>query len=143
MTRPRVVIAEDHVLVRDVIRDVLRSECDVLAVVEDGGAALEAVAEHHPDFLLLDISMPVLNGMAVARRVHKASPGVNIVFVTAQGDPAYVEAAFEAGARGYVVKGALLTELPAAIHEIQAGREYRSARILRARPPEPAAQKLA
>lgn len=127
MNRPRVVVAEDHALIQEAIRRVLLCQaCDILAVVEDGPAALTTVAEQQPDFVLLDVSLPGLNGFAVARRVQASWPAVKIIFLTAQSERVMVEEAFRVGASGFVVKGAMLTELPAALQAIQAGETYRS-----------------
>lgn len=127
MERPRVVIAEDYVLIQEMIRDLLETEFDVVAAVEDGSAALNAVEEHRPDILLVDASLPVLSGFALTERVALAYPETSIIFVTAHSDPAYVDRAFELGAKAYLLKGSLHIELLPAIREVLAHRTYKSA----------------
>ena len=124
--RPRVVIADDFVMIQENIKKVIHTDCDIVATVEDGHAALEAVATHSPDILLLDVSLPGLNGFAVTETLTCIMAAVNVIFVTAHGDRSYVERAFEVGAMGYVLKGKIWTELPDAIREVANGRSYRS-----------------
>jgi two-component system response regulator DesR len=124
--RPRVVIAEDFVLIQEQIRQLLLPDCDVVAVVEDGGAALEAIALYNPDILVADISLPVMSGFAVAEKLKIAQSKVAVIFVTAHSERDYVKRAFEIGVKGYVLKRAMRTELPAAIRQIVAGSRYRS-----------------
>lgn len=126
VSRPRVVIAEDFVLIQENLRQVLQPECEVVAAVEDGEAALEAVATYGPDILLIDVSLPGLSGFAVAEKLQEAHATVGVIFVTAHSERDYVERAFEIGARGYVLKRAMRTELPAAIRQVTAGSRYRS-----------------
>ena len=124
--RPRVVIAEDFVLIQENIRKAIESDCDIVAAVEDGEAALEAVATKGVDILLLDVSLPGLSGFAVAEKLNGMKATVKVIFVTAHSDRVYVERAFEIGAAGYVVKGKIWTDLPAAIREVASGGSYRS-----------------
>lgn len=124
--RPRVVIAEDFVLIQENIRRALPPECEVIAAVEDGAAALDAVAGQNPDILLLDVSLPDMSGFAVAEKLFRINSPVKVIFVTAYADRSYVERAFEIGAVGYILKGNMWTELPAAIREVLAGGLYRS-----------------
>jgi DNA-binding NarL/FixJ family response regulator len=132
--RPRVVIAEDFVLIQESMRLALERDCDVMATVEDGEAALDAVAMHHADILLLDVSLPKLGGFMVAEKLSRANSAVKVIFVTAYTDKTYVERAFEIGAKGYVLKGALQTELLAAIREVTNGGVYRSPHLSVVRP---------
>lgn len=124
--RPRVVIAEDFVLIQENIRLLLKSECDVVAAVEDGESALSAVMNHEPDVLLVDVSLPGMSGFAVTQRLNELRSPVKVVFVTAHRDRNYAERAFEIGAKGYVIKSAMRSELPAAIRAVMGGRVYRS-----------------
>ena len=124
--RPRVVIAEDYVLIQENIRRSLPPECEVIAAVEEGAAALEAAAAQHPDILLLDVSLADMSGFAVAEKLFRANSPVKVIFLTAYADRSYVERAFEIGAKGYVLKGKMWTELPEAIREVLAGGLYRS-----------------
>lgn len=127
MSLPKAVLAEDHLLIQEAMRLELRREVEVVATVQDGAAALEAVAQHQPDVLLLDVSLPKVNGIAVAQRAKQSWPDLKILFVTAQSDRTYVEEAFRSGASGYLLKGAIGSELREAVREVLAGRLYRSA----------------
>lgn len=127
MSLPKAVLAEDHLLIQEAMRLELRRVVEVVATVQDGAAALEAVAQHQPDVLLLDVSLPKVNGIAVAQRAKQSWPDLKILFVTAQSDRKYVEEAFRSGASGYLLKGAIGSELREAVREVLAGRLYRSA----------------
>jgi DNA-binding NarL/FixJ family response regulator len=120
------VIAEDFVLIQENIRALLEDEFDVVAAVEDGQSALEAVANGHPDVLLVDISLPVLTGLKVAEKLRESDSQVRVMFVTAHRDREYVQRAFETGAKGYVLKGSIATELVPAVRAVLAGGVYRS-----------------
>ena len=124
--RPRIVIAEDFVLIQENIRLLLRSECDVVAAVEDGESALMAVTNHEPDILLVDVSLPGMSGFAVTQRLNELGSPVKVVFVTAHRDRHYADRAFEVGAKGYVIKSAMRSELPAAIRAVMSGELYTS-----------------
>ena len=126
---PRVVIAEDYVLIQENIRRALPPECEIIAAVEEGAAALEVVAAQAPDILLLDVSLPDISGFAVAEKLLLANSTVKVVFLTAYADRSYAERAFEMGAKGYLLKGKMWTELPAAIREVLAGGVYQSSVI--------------
>lgn len=126
LNRPRVVIAEDFVLIQEGIRLAIQQHCDVVAAVEDGEAALDAVAKHSPDILLLDVSLPKIKGFAVAEKLMRARSAVKVIFVSAYCDKNYAAKAFEMGAMGYVLKGAIEKELPTAIREVSSGHSYRS-----------------
>lgn len=98
--RPRVVIAEDHVLVREGMRQLLAADFDVVAVVDDGRDLLQTAEATQPDLILLDISMPRLNGLDAARQLARGCPDARLICVTMHEAPAYVQAAFAAGAHG-------------------------------------------
>lgn len=102
----------------------LAGELDVVGAVEDGRALLTAAERLKPDVILLDISMPLLNGLDAARQLAQVSPNSKLVFVTMHADPAYVRQAFRAGASGYVVKSSASSHLIEAIQEVAAGRRY-------------------
>jgi len=121
-----VVIAEDFTLIQESIRLLLQPHCEVVAAVEDGEAAVKAVAALCPDILLLDVSLPHLGGFAIAEQLLRADSPVKVIFLTAHSDQSYLERAFELGAKGFVLKSAMLTELPAAIRAVSAGGCYRS-----------------
>ncbi len=123
-SRPRVLIAEDHTLVREGLRVLLESDVDVVETVEDGRALVASAERLRPDVILLDISMPLLNGLDAARQLAQVSPDSKLIFVTMHADPAYVRQAFRAGARGYVVKSSASAALVAAVRAVVAGRRH-------------------
>lgn len=118
------LIAEDHTLVREGMGQLLAAEFEVVGLVEDGRALVQAAQSLQPDLVLLDISMPQLNGLEAARQVVRASPQTRLIFVTIHSDAAYVQAAFAAGAHGYVVKSEAASGLIAAMHEVLGGRRH-------------------
>jgi DNA-binding NarL/FixJ family response regulator len=124
MKRPRVLLADDHTLVADGLRRILEPECEVVGAVEDGRSLLVAAEKLKPDIILLDISMPLLNGVDAARRLRDTVPRARVIFVTMHADPTYVAGAFRAGASGYVLKRCASMELLSAIHEVLKGRPY-------------------
>lgn len=128
-SRPRVLLAEDHTLVREGLRQLLAEQLDVLDAVPDGRALLAAAEQLAPDVVLVDISMPRLNGFDAARLLSKSCPESKVIFVTMHADPDYVREAFRAGARGYVVKSAVSAELVTAVHSVLRGRLYVSRTI--------------
>jgi DNA-binding NarL/FixJ family response regulator len=115
MSKPRVLLAEDHSLLREGLRQLLADRVDVVGTVGDGRSLLAASEQLQPDIVLLDISMPQLNGFDAAQQLRRSLPRVRIIFVTMHVDPAYVQTALRLGACGYVVKSAASTELLAAI----------------------------
>lgn len=124
MSRPRVLLADDHMLVIDGLRRILEPECDVVGAVEDGRSLLQAAEQLKPDIVLLDISLPLLNGVEAARKLRKTVPAAKLIFVTMHADATYVTGAFRAGASGYVLKRCASMELVSAIQEVLQGRTY-------------------
>ena len=108
------------------MRKVLQQDCEILATVEDGASALAAVRTHSPDVLLLDVSLPDMSGIAVLEQVVRTDEPVKVIVVTDHGDRSYVQRAFESGAKVYVLKGRMWTDLPEAIRQVTMGRTYRS-----------------
>jgi DNA-binding NarL/FixJ family response regulator len=100
-----------------------------VATAGDGRAVLEAAKAHQPDLILLDISMPGLNGIEAARRLKKSNPDAKLIILTMHGDLSFVSAAFDAGASGYVLKQSAATELVTALHEVDSGQRYVSSLI--------------
>jgi len=124
MKKPRVLLADDHTLVLDGLRKILEPECEVVGAVEDGRSLLVTAKQLQPDIILLDISMPLLNGVEAARRLRAAAPDAKVIFVTMHADATYVAGAFRAGASGYVLKRCASLELLKAINQVLNGREY-------------------
>ncbi len=124
MKKPTVILADDHTLVLEGFRRLLDTHCELLATVGDGQALVTAAAQHRPDIVILDISMPVMNGIEAARTLKSKFPSMRLLFVTMHADPAYVRAAFQAGACGYLLKQSLGAELTQALHTVLRGQSY-------------------
>jgi DNA-binding NarL/FixJ family response regulator len=114
--RKRLLLADDHGLMLEGLTRLLAGEFEIVGTVVDGRSLVVEAERLRPDVVVLDIGMPELNGIEAARRLNKSLPGSKIVFVTQQLDPAYVHAAFTAGAKAYVAKQSASTELVEAIH---------------------------
>ena len=127
--RPTILVADDHALVLEGFRKLLENEFDVVATAHDGAQLLDESARLQPDLILVDISMPMLNGIEATRKILIAAPSSKIVIVTQHSDRRYVQAAFAAGAKGYVLKNSAAPELIRAIHEVLEGRYYIAAAI--------------
>lgn len=124
----RVALADDHAVLREGLRMLLELEPDI-SVVGEAGDGLEALAlarRTRPDVLLLDLSMPGLGGLEVARRLGRTAPQIRVVFLTGCEDETRVRQAFQLGAAGYVVKGAGCAELVEAVRAAFVGRRYLS-----------------
>ena len=122
--RPRVILADDHTLVVDGLRSLLEPHCDPVATVGDGHALIEAAQRLHPDIILLDISMPVLNGLEAARRLQSLVPDSKLIFLTMHAERTYLREAFRAGACGYVLKRSAASELEHAMSVVLRGQRY-------------------
>ena len=120
----RVVIAEDHTLMAEGLRKLLECEFESVTIVANGRELLDEVAASNPDVALVDIVMPLPNGIEASRRLRKISPATKVVIVTAHADPQYVVEAFRAGASGYVLKRCAVSELVVAIRLVLAGQTY-------------------
>ncbi|MFQ5886512.1 MAG: response regulator [Anaerolineae bacterium] len=123
MKKIRVVLADDHALVRQGISRFLEESGDITVVAEagDGERALELVAEHQPDIAVIDIRMPKLSGVDLARRIKAEHPQVKILVLTAYDDDPYIFALLQAGADGYILKTADSAQLIQAVRQIAAG----------------------
>jgi DNA-binding NarL/FixJ family response regulator len=122
--RARVLLADDHAIVREGLVGLLESKFEVVGAVGDGHSLVAEAERTSPDAVILDIGLPLLNGIEAARQIRDLLPGVKIVFLTQQSGKEYVRAAFRLGASGYVLKNAAGTELLTAISEVLAGRRY-------------------
>ncbi|MGO4880013.1 MAG: response regulator [Bryobacteraceae bacterium] len=129
MTKPRLLLADDHTILLEGLKALLAPEFDVVATAADGRAVLEAAEKHQPDLILLDISMPGLNGIEAARRLRQSNPGAKLIILTMHADLSFVSAAFQSGVSGYVLKQSAATELVTALHEVDGGRSYLSLQI--------------
>ena len=115
MARARILLADDHKEIRDRAVRLLEPEFEVVGTVADGGALLKAFAQMKPDVCVIDISMPVLNGIEAAIRLRENGRKTKIVFLTVNEDEDFVRAALKAGALGYVVKSRMASDLSTAV----------------------------
>jgi DNA-binding NarL/FixJ family response regulator len=120
----RIVIAEDHTLIAEGLRNLLEAEFESVAVVRNGRELLDVVAVLKPDVALVDIGMPLLNGIEAIPQLSKLSPATKVVVLTAHNEPQYVIEAFRAGASGFVQKCCAFSELMIAIRCVLAGGTY-------------------
>ena len=123
MKKIRVLIADDHTLVREGLRALLQGEgsFEVIAEASDGHEAIERALEMRPDVILMDIGMPGLDGLEATRRIVKVSPGIRVLVLTVHETEDYFFRALEAGAQGFLVKDAASTELVAAVRAVHQG----------------------
>ena len=124
MTRPRVLLADDHRLVAEGLARLLEERTCLVEIVGNGKEAVERAATLKPDVVVLDISMPVLNGIAAIRQIRENDPNVKLIALTMHAEPNYVRAALRAGASGYVLKCAAASELLTAIFQVARNRTY-------------------
>jgi DNA-binding NarL/FixJ family response regulator len=124
MTRPRVLLADDHQLLREAFTRLLESDCDVVGSVADGRALLSAALSLRPDIVILDIAMPLLNGLDAARKLRRDMPEVKVIFLTMSEDSDVAAEAFRVGASGFLLKNSAASELLQAIREVARGRSY-------------------
>jgi DNA-binding NarL/FixJ family response regulator len=122
----RVLIVDDHAVVREGLRLVLEKHADLEAVGEAGTVdeAIEQAGRLHPDLVLLDLAMPGKPGLQALPGLLRADPGVKVLILSMEDDPRYVREAFAAGARGYLLKEAVANEVVDAIREVAAGGRY-------------------
>jgi DNA-binding NarL/FixJ family response regulator len=127
--RARVLIADDHSIVANGLRLVLEKSCDVIGIVQDGRQLLIEAPKLKPDVIVLDIGMPLLNGLDAAERIKPLLPGVKFVFLTMMDDPNLAAAALNLGAVGYVLKQSAVSELLTAVSEVLQGKSYVTPRL--------------
>jgi DNA-binding NarL/FixJ family response regulator len=126
-----VLLAEDHMIVREGLRALLKPETDITVVgeAENGRQAVELADSLVPDVIVMDIAMPLLNGLEATRQILRTTPGAKVLVLSAHGDDAYVEKVMELGAAGYLIKQTAAHVLPAAIREVYQGRKFFSPSI--------------
>jgi DNA-binding NarL/FixJ family response regulator len=134
-----VLLADDHRLLREAFARLLEPSCEVVGAVADGRALLTAAANLRPDIVVVDIAMPLLNGLDAARRLRQEMPDVKIIFLTVNEDPDLASEALRAGAAGFLLKNSAASELSRAIQEAFQGGSYvtplASQRLSRVRAP--------
>jgi DNA-binding NarL/FixJ family response regulator len=125
----RLLVADDHEAMRKKVVGTLNVEYTVVDAVSDGEEMLNAESRIGPDVIVLDISMPVMNGIEAATRLRQRESKAKIVFLTIHDDPEYLDAAVSAGAHGYVIKSRMASDLCVAVREAIAGRRFVSPTI--------------
>jgi DNA-binding NarL/FixJ family response regulator len=126
---PRILIADDHTLVAEACRKLLEGEYEVVATVSDGRALVRAVAELRPHLVIVDVSMPLLNGLDAAQQAKELLPSVKVIFLTMNHDADLAAEAFRRGASGYLLKTCAASELAIAVREVLRGKSYLSPMI--------------
>jgi DNA-binding NarL/FixJ family response regulator len=117
-------LADDHRLLREAFATLLQAECDVVGAAGDGRALLELARELRPDVIVLDVAMPLLNGLNAARQLKQTMPDVKLIFLTVSEDHDVAAEAFRVGASGFLLKNSAASELLQAIREVHEGRSY-------------------
>jgi DNA-binding NarL/FixJ family response regulator len=131
MKRPKVLIADDHSMVIDGLRSLLEPEFEVVGAVNDGRAVLPAVRKLQPDVVVIDISMPLLNGLDCTRQLHDTGCTAKILILTMHPDATLAQEALAAGASGYLLKSSPGSELKGALRDVLQGRTYLSPGVTR------------
>jgi len=124
MGRPRVILADDHALLLGAFEKLLAPECDIVGQFSDGRALVDAASRLRPDVVVLDIGMPILNGLEAGRQIKQTLRDVRLVYLTMNEDPDLAAEAFRAGASAYLLKRSAASELMTAIREVMQGRSY-------------------
>jgi len=131
MTRPRVLIADDHNLVAELCKKLLEPEFDVVGTVSDGRALVRAASDLKPDVIVIDVAMPILNGLDAGQQIKQMFPAVKLVYLTMNPDAEVTAEAFRRGASGYLLKTCAASEMVACVREVLRGKTYMSSRISR------------
>jgi len=125
MTRQaRILLADDHPLLLDGVRRLLEEKYEVVGTVADGKSLVLAAQQLRPDIIVVDISMPEMNGLVAVQSISRAVPATKFIVLSVHSEPAYVSEAFRVGVRGYVSKRAAGVELLSAIRQVLEGRTY-------------------
>jgi DNA-binding NarL/FixJ family response regulator len=122
--KPRVVVVDDHTLLAEAFERLLERDCDVVGTYDDPRAFLLDAQRLRPDVVLLDVSMPALNGLDAARELRRLVPSTRIIFLTMNEDPDVAAEAFRIGASGYLLKRSASGELALAVREVMSHRYY-------------------
>jgi DNA-binding NarL/FixJ family response regulator len=130
-SRPRVLIADDHTLVAELCKKLLEVEFDVVGMVGDGRALVHASGILKPDVIVVDVAMPILNGLDAGRQVKEILPAVKLIFLTMSADLDIAAEAFERGASGYLLKTCAAAEMVTAVREALRGKSYISRSLSR------------
>jgi DNA-binding NarL/FixJ family response regulator len=124
MSRPRILLADDHVLLAQALEHLLQRDFDVVGTVADGRALLKAAEELAPDVVVVDIGMPLLNGLDAGEQLKALHPEMKVVYLTQNREPRFAIEAFRRQASGYLLKDSAASELTTAIHDALRGKTY-------------------
>jgi DNA-binding NarL/FixJ family response regulator len=124
--RPRVLVADDHNLVAELCKKLLETEFNVVGTVSNGRALVRAAAELKPDVVVIDIAMPILNGLDAGQQLKEILPGVKLIYLTMNPDTEVAAEAFRHGASGYLLKTCASSEMVVAVREVLRGKSYMS-----------------
>ena len=124
MSRPRILLADDHALILSGITSLLQPHYEIVGSASDGRQLVDAAVRLRPDLIILDVSMPLLNGLEAARQISGKLPWAKLIFLTMHANPMYLRRALDSGAAGYVLKTGAVEELLLAIREVLDGRLY-------------------
>ena len=131
MSRPRILLADDHVLLAQALEHLLQSEFDVVGTVSDGRALLKAAGDLTPDVVVVDIGMPLLNGLDAGEQLKALHPHIKVIYLTQNREPRFAIEAFRRQASGYLLKDSAASELTTAIRDALRGKTYVSPVIAR------------
>lgn len=124
MKRARILLADDHKIVLEGLKRLLENEFELVGTVEDGRSLVSQAERLRPEVIIVDISMPLLNGIEAVRQIKKINSDIKVVFLTMHPDVTYAIRAFEAGAAGYVLKHSASSELLTAVQAALQGKTY-------------------
>jgi DNA-binding NarL/FixJ family response regulator len=124
MTRPRILLADDHTMLLDAFRALLEPEFEVVGTATDGRMLIEEFSRLKPDIVVIDVGMPLLNGLDAGRQLKALQRSVKLIYLTMNPEPDLAREALRLGASGYVLKSSAASELKQAIHEALKGRSY-------------------
>ena len=133
MDRPRIIVADDHDVMLDTVSALLQPDFEVVGTVNNGGDLIREAHRLQPDVIVLDITMPVLNGIEAAHKMREAGLTARLVFLTVHEQASFVNACFDEGALGYVTKSRLRTDLIPAIRDAISGHHFISPSLPRER----------
>src|SRR4051794_9357533 len=129
MHKPTILLADDHNIILEAFRNLLEHEYEIVGTVADGIALLKVAVELKPDVVVIDIEMPLLNGLAAGQQLKQKLPKTKVIYVTMHEDPDLATEALRTGASGYVLKSCAVSELLKSIHEALRGGSYVTPRI--------------
>jgi DNA-binding NarL/FixJ family response regulator len=129
----RILLADDHTVVRDGLRALLEHECDMTVVAEaaDGRESVRLAETEHPDIVVMDLAMPNMNGMEATRRILASNSRIGVVILSMHQDESYVLGSLKAGARGYLLKDSMRSEVLQAIRAVYQGRSFLTRKVAR------------